>query len=83
MTLYYIPRWKVKVNILAKVMWYFPIILGFKRMFKSTFTAELMTWHADKRTQDRHMSHPADSPFWRNIDYKWPRFGSEPRNIRL
>ena len=29
------------------------------------------------------MRHPADSPSWRNIDYRWPVFGSEPRNIRL
>ncbi|XP_074369151.1 uncharacterized protein LOC141710442 [Apium graveolens] len=29
------------------------------------------------------MRHPADSPSWRNIDYRWPAFGSESRNIRL
>ncbi|XP_074336395.1 uncharacterized protein LOC141673544 [Apium graveolens] len=29
------------------------------------------------------MRHPADSPSWRNIDYRWPAFGSEARNIRL
>ena len=82
-------RWKVgkdgkcRVNIPAKVMWYFPIIPRFKRMFKSQSTAEQMTWHANQRTKDGKMRHPADSPSWRNIDYRWPEFGTEARNIRL
>ncbi|XP_074352544.1 uncharacterized protein LOC141691678 [Apium graveolens] len=82
-------RWKLtkkgeeRVNLPAKVMWYFPIIPRFKRMFKSPSTAELMCWHAQQRTQDGKMRHPADSPSWKNIDYRWPSFGSEPRNLRL
>ncbi|XP_074352343.1 uncharacterized protein LOC141691506 [Apium graveolens] len=82
-------RWKVRkngqirVNVPAKVMWYFPIILRFKRLFKSPSTAELMTWHANQRINDDKMRHPTDSPSWRNIDYRWPAFGSESRNIRL
>ena len=68
----------------AKVMWYFPVIPRFKRMFKSSSTAELLTWHStNQRIQDGQMRHPADSPSWRNIDYRWPAFGSEPRNLRL
>ncbi|XP_074342216.1 uncharacterized protein LOC141679681 [Apium graveolens] len=82
-------RWKLtkkgeeSVNLPAKVMCYFPIIPRFKRMFKSPSTAELMCWHAQRRTQDGKMRHPADSPSWKNIDYRWPSFGSEPRNLRL
>nr|XP_017233077.1 PREDICTED: uncharacterized protein LOC108207129 [Daucus carota subsp. sativus] len=82
-------RWKLgkdgkaRVNIPAKVMWYFPIIPRFKRMFKSASTAKLLTWHSDKRIQDGQMRHPADSPSWRNVDYRWPTFGNEPRNLRL
>ncbi|XP_074374466.1 uncharacterized protein LOC141714869 [Apium graveolens] len=82
-------RWKLtkkgeeRVNLPAKVMWYFPIIPRFKRMFKSPSTAELMCWHTQQRTQDGKMRHPADSPSWKNIDYRWPSFGSEPRNLRL
>ncbi|XP_074342124.1 uncharacterized protein LOC141679551 [Apium graveolens] len=52
-------------------------------MFKSPSTAELMCWHAQQRTQDGKMRHPADSPSWKNIDNRWPSFGSEPRNLRL
>ncbi|XP_074353868.1 uncharacterized protein LOC141692822 [Apium graveolens] len=29
------------------------------------------------------MRHPSDSPSWRNIDYRWPSFASDPRNLRL
>ncbi|XP_017248523.2 uncharacterized protein LOC108219537 [Daucus carota subsp. sativus] len=83
-------RWKVgkdgreRYKVLAKVMWYFPVIPRFKRMFKSSSTAELLTWHStNQRIQDGQMRHPADSPSWRNIDYRWPAFGSEPRNLRL
>ena len=82
-------RWKLgkdgkaRVNVPAKVMWYFPIIPRFKRMFKSPSTAELLTWHSNHKLHDGQMRHPADSPAWRNIDYRWPTFGSEPRNLRL
>ncbi|XP_017225239.2 uncharacterized protein LOC108201471 [Daucus carota subsp. sativus] len=74
---------KVRINVPAKIMWYFPIIPRFKRMFKSPSTSELMTWHAKQRIEDGKMRHPADSPSWRNIDYRWLAFGSEARNIRL
>ncbi|XP_074327942.1 uncharacterized protein LOC141665856 [Apium graveolens] len=86
---YHISRWKLgkdgkaRINIPTKVMWYFSIIPRFKRMFKSASTAKLMSWHANQRTEDGQMRHPGDSPSWRNIDYRWPTSGSEPRNIRL
>ncbi|XP_074356181.1 uncharacterized protein LOC141695871 [Apium graveolens] len=82
-------RWKVakdgklRVNSLAKVMWYFPIIPSFKRMYKSPNTAEQLIWHSKQRSNDGQMRHPADSPSWRNIDYRWPSFASDPRNLRL
>ncbi|XP_074373709.1 uncharacterized protein LOC141714066 [Apium graveolens] len=84
-----VSRWKVgkdgepRINVPTKVMWYFPIIPRFKRLFKSAFTAKLMTWHAEQRVEDGLMRHPVDSPSWRNVDYIWPTFGNEPRNIRL
>ena len=73
----------VKVGQPAKVLWYFPIIPRFKRLFKSLGTSELLTWHDDKRTKDGNMRHPADSPAWKLVDYKWPKFASDPRNLRL
>ncbi|XP_074346267.1 uncharacterized protein LOC141685041 [Apium graveolens] len=41
------------------------------------------TKHVNQRTEDGQMRYPADSPSWRNIDYRWPTFDSEPGNIRL
>ncbi|XP_024195993.1 uncharacterized protein LOC112199170 [Rosa chinensis] len=47
-------RWKlkkdksVKVGQPAKVLWYFPIIPRFKRLYKSASVAEMLTWHKDK-----------------------------------
>ncbi|KAL6210819.1 hypothetical protein ACLB2K_016051 [Fragaria x ananassa] len=67
----------------AKVLWYFPPIPRFKRMFQSTTTAKALTWHVDDRKMDGMMRHPADSPSWKLIDTKWPEFGKEPRNLRL
>ncbi|XP_040362226.1 uncharacterized protein LOC121049375 [Rosa chinensis] len=82
-------RWKlkkdktVKVGQPAKVLWYFPIIPRFKRLFKSADTAEMLNWHEDKRIKDGHMRHPADSPAWKLVDYKWPDFAAESINLRL
>ncbi|XP_031741715.1 uncharacterized protein LOC116403911 [Cucumis sativus] len=67
----------------SKVIWYFPIIPRFKRLFRSIECAENLTWHSTKRINDGKLRHPADSPAWKLVDMKWPDFGSEPRNLRL
>ncbi|CAL9002533.1 unnamed protein product [Prunus brigantina] len=80
-------RWKVtKKNVVkkglpTKVLWYFPPIPRFKHMFKSLETSKSLTWHNEARIKDGRLRHPADSPSWKMIDYKWPDFGSEPRNL--
>ncbi|XP_074377319.1 uncharacterized protein LOC141718839 [Apium graveolens] len=85
----HLSRWKigkdgkVRVNVPAKVMWYFSIIPRFKRLFKSAATAKLMSWHAENRSKDGKMRHPSDYPAWRNVDGRWPEFRSKARNIRL
>ncbi|CAL2271438.1 unnamed protein product [Prunus armeniaca] len=84
-----ISRWKegkdsiLKEGVPAKVVWYFPPIPRFKRMFRSHETAKSLTWHAARKSIDGYMSHPADSPSWKLLDDKWPEFGNEPRNLRL
>ncbi|KAL0536960.1 hypothetical protein IC582_025923 [Cucumis melo] len=70
-------------KILSKVIWYFPPIPRFKRLFRSIECAENLTWHASERIEDGKLRHPADSPAWKLVDFKWPDFGSEPRNLRL
>ncbi|XP_042460326.1 uncharacterized protein LOC122043816 [Zingiber officinale] len=82
-------RWKLTKNkvekkgVPAKVVWYFPPIPRFKRMFKSLETSRNLTWHADSTRVVGQLRHPVDSPSWKLVDHMWPDFESEPRNLRL
>ncbi|KAL0540929.1 hypothetical protein IC582_020954 [Cucumis melo] len=82
-------RWKYgkdenkKKKIPAKIMWYFPPIPRFQRMFRSVECAKNLTWHATEREIDDKLRHPADSPTWKLVDTMWPNFSYEPRNLRL
>ncbi|XP_062028954.1 uncharacterized protein LOC133744949 [Rosa rugosa] len=82
-------QWKLgrdkveKKGVPRKVLWYFPPIPRFKRMFQSTKTAKDLTWHVENRKKDGMMRHPSDSPTWKLVDTKWPEFGREARNLRL
>ncbi|CAL2248348.1 unnamed protein product [Prunus armeniaca] len=73
----------LKEGVPAKVVWYFPPIPMFKRMFRSHETAKSLTWHTARKSIDGQMSHLADSPSWKLLYDKWPEFGNEPRNLRL
>ena len=42
-----------------------------------------MRWHHENASKNRIMHHPADSPAWKTIDYKWHDFSNDPRNVRL
>ncbi|XP_056697876.1 uncharacterized protein [Spinacia oleracea] len=67
----------------AKVLWYFPLIPKFKRLFSNAGDAEKLTWHFDGLEDDGMLKHPADSPQWNFIDGKFPEFSKEKRNLRL
>ncbi|XP_019156907.1 PREDICTED: uncharacterized protein LOC109153494 [Ipomoea nil] len=67
----------------AKVLWYLPVIPRFKRMFANPRDAKNLQWHAIGRKDDGKLRHPADSPQWRNIDRRCPKFGTENRSLRL
>ncbi|XP_062170410.1 uncharacterized protein LOC133876141 [Alnus glutinosa] len=43
----------------------------------------LRKWHADKRTKDGVLRHPADGLAWKEFDERYPEFASDPRNVRL
>ncbi|KAA0051087.1 transposase [Cucumis melo var. makuwa] len=65
-------RWKnvqdrneERKQIPSKVIWYFPPIPRFKRLFRSLECAENLTWHASERIEDDKLRHPADSPAWK------------------
>lgn len=74
---------KIKTGAPAKVLWYFPPIPRFTRMFSIQETAKNITWHAEQRLVDGYLRHPTDTSSWKLVDYTWPAFASEPRNLRL
>ncbi|XP_058771635.1 uncharacterized protein LOC131645005 isoform X1 [Vicia villosa] len=76
------PRYKKKLSP-AKVLWYFPIIPRFRRMYHSETDSRHLTWHADERIIDGKLRHPADSPQWMKVETDYPEFGKEVRNLRL
>ncbi|XP_056690271.1 uncharacterized protein [Spinacia oleracea] len=76
-------RYKEKVGVPAKVLWYFPIVPKFKRLFSNADDAQKLTWHFYGRDKDGLLRHLADSPQWRFIDGKYPEFRKEKRNLRL
>ncbi|XP_039047286.1 uncharacterized protein LOC120187699 [Hibiscus syriacus] len=77
-------HWKKNTkNVPSKVLWYFPPIPRFKRMFSSPEMAQNLTWHAQGRANNGMLSHPRDSPSWKLVDRTWKEFGEEKRNLRL
>ncbi|XP_057789264.1 uncharacterized protein LOC131006122 [Salvia miltiorrhiza] len=72
-----------KRKIAQKVLWYFSLKPRLQRLFMSAKTASHMRWHAEGRTKDGYMRHPADSPAWSTFDSLHPDFAKECRNVRL
>ncbi|KAL0554555.1 hypothetical protein IC582_008478 [Cucumis melo] len=75
-------RWKnvkdrneERKQIPLKVVWYFPPIPRFKSLFRSIECAKNLIWQASERIEDGKLRHPADSPAWKLVDFKWPDFG--------
>nr|GEU93560.1 hypothetical protein [Tanacetum cinerariifolium] len=67
-----------------KVLRYFSIIPRLQRLYKSSYTAKEMTWHATgKCTEPGKMQHPVDGKAWKDFDTKNLHFAAEPRNVRL
>ncbi|WMV09410.1 hypothetical protein MTR67_002795 [Solanum verrucosum] len=86
-------RWKINTHsgekknkkgkkIALKSLRYFPLKPRLQRLFMSTKTSTLMTWHKDKRVDDRIMRHPTNSMAWKSFDELHPSFAAEPRNVR-
>jgi hypothetical protein len=66
----------------AKVLRWFPLIPRLQRLFMSQCTAHNMRWHAEGRTKDGVLRHPADGEAWKSFDNLHPDFSSESRNVR-
>ncbi|XP_028102557.1 uncharacterized protein LOC114301795 [Camellia sinensis] len=67
----------------AKVLRWFPLKPRLQRLFMSSKTAASMKWHAEGRTNDGIMRHPADSMAWKTFDSQYVDFSFDSRNVRL
>jgi Zn ribbon nucleic-acid-binding protein len=67
----------------VKVLQWFPIIPRLQRLFMSQHTVDHMRWHADGRTNDRVLRHPADVEAWKSFDNLYLDFSSNSRNVWL
>ncbi|KAL4561446.1 hypothetical protein LXL04_033612 [Taraxacum kok-saghyz] len=77
-------RWKKNTkNVPSNVLWYFPPIPRFRRMFSSSDIAHDLTWHAEGQVNNGTPTHPRDSPSWKVVDSTWKELGAEKRNLRL
>jgi Transposase family tnp2 len=72
-----------KKRLVAKILWYLPVIPRFKRLFTNPKDAKLTRWNAEGRKRDGKLRHLADSLEWRNIDKHFKDFSFDPRNLRL
>ncbi|KAK4398036.1 hypothetical protein Sango_1279100 [Sesamum angolense] len=54
-----------------------------QRLYSLRATAEHMTWHATRQTEEGSMCHPSDVEVWKHFDWTYPDFVEEPRNVRL
>nr|GEY33549.1 hypothetical protein [Tanacetum cinerariifolium] len=67
-----------------KVLRYFSIIPRLQCLYKSSYTAKEMTWHATRKCMEPgKMQHPVDGRAWKNFDTKYLDFEKKPRNVRL
>ncbi|XP_023759479.1 uncharacterized protein LOC111907900 [Lactuca sativa] len=77
-------RWKKNTkNVPSKVLWYFPIIPRFRRMFSIPQIAHDLIWHAQGLVNNGKLTHPCDTPSWKLVDNTWKEFGQEKQNLRL
>jgi hypothetical protein len=49
----------------------------------SEHTTPYMRWHAESRTRDGVLRHPADGEAWRSFDILHPYFMADSRNMQL
>ena len=42
-----------------------------------------MKWHAESRTNDGVLRHPADGEAWKSFDNLYSEFAADSRNVRL
>ena len=49
----------------------------------SSKISKLMRWHAENSRDDGKLTHPANSPAWKDFDQRNPDFALDCRSVRL
>ncbi|XP_062167920.1 uncharacterized protein LOC133874074 [Alnus glutinosa] len=62
----------------VKVLRWFPLIPRLQRLFMSHHTSPHMKWHAQGRTKDGVLRHPANGEAWKAFDSCYPVFALDP-----
>ncbi|XXG42236.1 hypothetical protein AAC387_Pa01g2560 [Persea americana] len=70
-------------RVAAKQVRYFPLKPRLKRLFMSSKISKLMRWHAENSRDDGKLTHPADSPAWKDFDRRNPDFALDCRSVQL
>ena len=79
-------RWKngVKHKVPCKVLRYFPITPRLQRLFVHEKTSRDTKWHKEVLKPDKDLlRHLANGEAWKSFDTVYPKFASDPRNLRL
>ncbi|KAF3624661.1 hypothetical protein FXO38_30143 [Capsicum annuum] len=66
-----------------KFLRYFPLKPRLQRMFICPETTVAMKWHANERSNDENLRHPAYVQAWKDFDHLYPDFYRDHRNVRL
>jgi hypothetical protein len=61
-------------RVLAKVMWYAPIVPRLKCLFKNKEHTKLLRWHKEDHKKDVMLKHPANGLQWRKTEREFPNF---------
>ena len=74
---------KERKGIPAKVLWYIPLILIMKCLFRNYDHTKNLIWHEEGRIKDGKLQHLADALAWKHVDDTWEKIKENPRNLRL
>lgn len=61
-----------KKRVLAKVMWYFPMILCLKHLFINKDDTKFMQLHKEEHKEDGMLRLPTNGSQWRKFDKTFP-----------
>ncbi|XXG62917.1 hypothetical protein AAC387_Pa05g1207 [Persea americana] len=70
-------------RVATKQVRYFPLMPRLKRLFMSSNISKLMRWHAESSRDVGQLTHPADSPTWKDFEKRNPDFALDCHSVQL